>query len=122
MTIAFLREEAAEVAEGIYEKNKQGVTSGIRSAESEKALGNRAIARKDRTDAVKHYTEAIESLYSARVQNPTEEERKQVDKLFSVCYANRAAAWLMEGQGQDPNKALKDAEDAANFDEHYAKA
>ncbi|PSR75757.1 hypothetical protein PHLCEN_2v8874 [Hermanssonia centrifuga] len=115
-------EEAQEVAEGVYDRNKEGVLTGLSTAESEKTLGNQAVARKDRLKAVRHYTEAIECLQDARAQSPTEDELKKIKSLVSVCYANRAAAWLMEGTGQDPKKALEDAECAVRFDETYGKA
>lgn len=102
--------------------NVQGVAKGLASAESEKALGNAAVARKDRADAVKHYTEAIESLLDARGQSPTNDELKKIKSMLSICMANRAAAYLMEGKGQDPKKALQDAQDATKMDEDYGKA
>ncbi len=94
----------------------------MQTAESEKALGNKAIASKNRSNAVKHYTEAIECLLDARSQNPTDVEQKKIISLLSICLANRAAAWLMDGQGQDPKKALEDATQASVFDENYGKA
>ena len=116
------RQEAEEVAEGVYEKNKEGVVKGINQAESEKSQGNQAVARKDRNGAIKHYTEAIECLHDAKAQNPTEEELKKLKSLFSICFSNRAAAWLMDGAGQDPKRALQDATDALTFDQNYGKA
>lgn len=102
-------------------KNKAGVAQGLRNAEREKASGNAAIARKDRTKAVAHYTEAIECLVDASAQKPTDEEEKQLERLWVVCFANRAAAWLLEGPGQDAKKALDDATEAVKRDEGYAK-
>ncbi|KAI0694104.1 hypothetical protein BC835DRAFT_1030797 [Cytidiella melzeri] len=115
-------EEAAEVASGVHEKNVEGVALGLSTAQTEKALGNQAIASKNRSKAVKHYTEAIECLLDAISQNPTKEEKTKIEELLSVCHVNRSVAWMMEGSGLDPKKALKDAEDATLWNEDYAKA
>ncbi|KAJ3557616.1 hypothetical protein NM688_g1378 [Phlebia brevispora] len=116
------REEAEQVAEGVHEKNKRGVQAGMNIGESEKALGNQAMARKDRAAAVKHYTEAINGLFGANTEHPTEEEHKRIRNLLSICLANRAAAWLLDGEGQDVKRAARDAEDATEWNEDYAKA
>ncbi|KAI0080448.1 hypothetical protein K474DRAFT_1615593 [Panus rudis PR-1116 ss-1] len=115
-------EEAQEVAEGVDAKNKVGVVKGLEKAEAEKSLGNQAIGRKDRKAAVTHYTKALEYLHHAAVQKPTEEQDMKIRKLLSVCLANRAAAWQLDGPGQDPKKALKDSQEALTFDNLYSKA
>ena len=102
--------------------NEKGVSVGIQIAENEKAAGNKAMANKDRDLAVKHYNEAIECLLDAKAQKPDGEDLKKVTALFGVCFANRSAAWLLEGEGQDPKKALEDALQAIKFNEDYAKA
>ena len=66
---------------------------------------------------MKHYTEAIESLRDAWAQDPDEEENALILTLLTVCYGNRAAAWLLAGAGQEPREALKDADSALEFDE-----
>ena len=65
--------------------------------------------------------EAIECIVDASAQKPTDEEEKELVRLWTVCFANRAAAWLMEGPGQDGKKALEDATEAVGKDENYAK-
>ncbi|KAI0357870.1 hypothetical protein OH77DRAFT_1422004 [Trametes cingulata] len=115
-------EEEDEVASGIHAMNLEGIAKGLRNAESEKALGNQAIARKDRAGAVNHYTEAIESLRDAWGQSPTDEETKKIKTMLAVCFSNRAASWLLPGDGQDARKALKDADDAIWHDAEYGKA
>ncbi|KAI0826083.1 hypothetical protein BC629DRAFT_47313 [Irpex lacteus] len=115
-------EEAAEVASGIYERNVKGVAQGLSTGQSEKSLGNQALASKDRQKALKHYTEAIESLQDAISQSPNAEEEKKIAELMSVCYTNRSAAWMMGGGGFDPKRALKDAEDGVKWNENYSKA
>ena len=84
--------------------------------------GNQALANRDRQKAIEHYTEAIESLRDAISQKPTKEDRSVITELISVCYTNRSAAWMMEGKGEDPKKALQDAEDAVRWNENYVKA
>lgn len=106
----------------MHEMNLAGVAQGLSAAESQKALGNQTVARKDRAGAVAHYTEAIESLHDAWGQKPTDEEDKKIRTLLCVCLANRAAAWLLPGTGQDARKALKDAEEAIARDAEYGKA
>lgn len=92
------------------------------TGQSEKSLGNQALASKDRQKALKHYTEAIESLQDAISQSPNAEEEKKIAELMSVCYTNRSAAWMMGGGGFDPKRALKDAEDGVKWNENYSKA
>ncbi|CCM05405.1 uncharacterized protein FIBRA_07621 [Fibroporia radiculosa] len=115
-------EETEEVATGVHGLNVAGVAKGIVTAESEKALGNEAVGRKDRAEALKHYTEAIENLVEALAQKPTDAETKRCKNLLSVCLSNRAAAHLLEGDGRDPKKALEDAEQATEMDGNYGKA
>ncbi|KAI0088310.1 hypothetical protein BDY19DRAFT_891241 [Irpex rosettiformis] len=115
-------EEAAEVASGVHEQNAKGVARGWSSGQTEKSLGNKALANNDSQKAVAHYTEAIESLQHAMSQNPTKEEKKSISELISVCFANRSAAWMLQGRGVDPKKALRDAEEADIWNENYIKA
>lgn len=51
------------------------MATAVRNAEHEKGLGNEAFLRKERTEAVTRYTEAIECLHDAAAQQPTDEER-----------------------------------------------
>ncbi|KAH9918843.1 uncharacterized protein B0H18DRAFT_882487 [Fomitopsis serialis] len=115
-------EEAERVGLGAHSLSIQGVAKAIKRAEEEKQLGNEAIGRKDRTAAIKHYSEAYEFLADAIAQNPTVEQTRDIKRVTAICLANRAAALLLEGEGQDAKKALADAERAATFDENYGKA
>lgn len=116
------REEEEEVASGLYQKSVEVVEQGMHNAEAAKERGNKAFVRKDRAQAVAQYTEAIESLTDAWVQRPTDaaEERK-IKSMFAVCYSNRAASYLLAGEGQDGEKALDDADNAIKYDPDYAK-
>ena len=106
----------------MHELNVKGIVKATRRAEEEKQLGNDAIGRKDRTAAVKHYSEAYQFLADAIAQNAIDEEKRDIKRKMAICLSNRAAAWLLDGQGQDAKKALQDAEKAATIDEDYGKA
>ena len=106
----------------MHELNVKGIAQTTRRAEEEKQLGNAAVGRKDRAAAVKHYSEAFEFLRDGAAQNPTAAEKRDLQKRMAVVLANRAAAWLLDGEGQDAKKALQDAELAVTFDEEYGKA
>lgn len=116
------REEEEEVANGVHEMNIAGVKNGIRDAEQEKERGNRAFVNKDRKKAVDHYTKAIDCLLDAESQKPTDVELVKIKAVEAVCFSNRAASWLLPGQGQDAQKALADADRAIEEDCEYAKA
>lgn len=106
----------------MHELNVKGVAKATKRADQEKQLGNAAVARKDRDTAVKHYSEAFEFLRDAVAQNPTDAEKRGLQKRMAVVLSNRAAAWLLQGEGEDAKKALQDAEQATSFDEDYGKA
>lgn len=116
------RGEAENVASGVHELNVKGIAQAIRRADEEKQLGNAAVGHKDRATAVRHYSEAYEYLRDAAAQNPTDAEKRELQKRMAIVLANRAAAWLLEGSGQYAKQALQDAELAVTFDEDYGKA
>ncbi|THH29493.1 hypothetical protein EUX98_g4696 [Antrodiella citrinella] len=115
-------EEAGEVADSVDQMNKTGIAEGLRSGSRSKVLGNDAMKRKNRPDAVRHYTDAVGWLWGAASQKPDTKELKEIDALWSVCLGNRAAAYLMDGEGQDAAKALQDALEACKLNKDYAKA
>ena len=116
------REEEEQVASGVHEMNIAGVAKGIQTAETEKTRGNQAFAKKNRVAAVQHYTDAIDELVHAAAQKPTDAEEKKIKGMLAVCFANRAAAYLLPGEGQDAQKALEDADQAITQDAEYSKA
>ena len=116
------REEEEQVASGVHEMNIAGVAKGIQTAETEKTRGNQAFANKNRVAAVQHYTNAIDELAHAAAQKPTDAEEKKIKGMLAVCFANRAAAYLLPGEGQDAQKALEDADQAIKQDAEYSKA
>ncbi|KAI0753222.1 hypothetical protein C8Q80DRAFT_500959 [Daedaleopsis nitida] len=115
------REEEEDVARGLHEENVKGYAKGLKNAEKEKELGNKAFANKDRQQALAHYTEAIESLMDALGNKTTPAETQKIKRLSAVCFPNRAATWLLPEEGQDAGKALEDAETAIRQDADYGK-
>ncbi len=121
LQVHIYRDEEEEVASGVHRENVAGVAKDIRSAESAKERGNKAFASKNRGQAVKLYTEAIESLKDAWAQKPSDAEERKIKSMFAVCYSNRAASYLLPGEGQDAQSALDDANNAVKYDADYAK-
>ncbi|KAI0054291.1 hypothetical protein BV25DRAFT_1922832 [Artomyces pyxidatus] len=48
-------------------------------------------------------------------------QREQVQRLLAVCASNCAATYLLDGEGMDPQNALRHAEAAELFDKSYIK-
>lgn len=94
----------------------------MESASKSKSIGNAAFARKDRSAAVTAYSDAIDSLIDALCQKPDVQQEKDAKRQLAICYANRAAAYLIPGPGMDPSKAFKDGEAAEYQDPSYAKS
>ena len=94
----------------------------MRHAENEKERGNKAFVGKNRTKATEHYTKAIDYLHDAVAQKPTDAELAKIKTMEAVCLSNRAATWLIPGNGQNAQKALEDAEQAIEKDCEYPKA
>ena len=115
-------EEADALHEGIHVENERGVKQGLDLAAKTKAIGNTAFATKDRAGALKAYTDAIEYLLDALSQKPDVNDTKNAKKQLAICHANRAAAYLITGEGMDLKKALRDGETAEAADPSYAKA
>ncbi|KAJ8481658.1 hypothetical protein ONZ45_g15235 [Pleurotus djamor] len=63
----------------------------------------------------------LPDLVDALSQKPKEEEEKQAHSLLAICFANRAAAYLIHGAGMDAKKAAADGENAVKVDPDYAK-
>lgn len=114
-------EESDIVNEGVHELNERGVKSSLRLATEQKLAGNAYFSRKDREGALRAYRETIDHLWDALAQNPDEHDKQTIKKNLAVCYANRAAALLIDGPGIDAKAALKDGELAEHWDPSYAK-
>ncbi|CAA7267660.1 unnamed protein product [Cyclocybe aegerita] len=116
------REEAQGVNDGVHSLNEEGVRNGLVLAEKAKVVGNNAFSQKDRKAAVKAYGEALSWLLDVLAQKPDTADEEKAKKLQAVCYANRAAAYLIPGEGINLRKALQDGKDAEKADPGYAKA
>jgi len=116
------QEEVENLKEGIWKLNEDGVRKALVSADKLKSAGNAAFTRKNRSEAVKAYSGAIDALTDVLSMTPDIEDEKKAKKQLAICYANRAAAYLISGAGEDPNKAIKDGKSAQQWDPTYSKA
>lgn len=91
-------------------------------AEKSKAAGNKAFAQKERKAAVDAYTDTIDHLVDVLAQKPDVVDEEKAKRLMAVSYANRAAAYLLPGDGVDLDKALADGMAAEEVDPTYSKA
>jgi len=116
------RQEAEAVHEGVHALNQQGVQVGLDLAEKAKIAGNKAFSQKDRRSAIKAYSEALSHLVDVLSQKPNDEDEKKAVNLRAICFANRAATYLVPGDGMDLKKALEDGKAAEDTHPSYAKA
>ncbi|KAF5387082.1 hypothetical protein D9615_001803 [Tricholomella constricta] len=115
-------EEVESLKEGIWKLNENGVRKALVSADKLKAAGNAAFTRKDGPEAVKAYSGAVDALIDVLSMTPDVEDEKKARKQLAVCYANRAAAYLISGAGVDAKRAIEDGKAAEHWDPAYAKA
>jgi len=116
------RQEAEDVHEGVHALNQQGVEASLLLAEKAKTAGNKAFSKKDRQSAIKAYSEALSHLVDVLSQKPNDEDENQAVNLRAICFANRAATYLVPGNGMDLQKALEDGKAAESVNPSYAKA
>ncbi|KAF4608780.1 hypothetical protein EYR40_001127 [Pleurotus pulmonarius] len=115
-------EEAKNLHDGVDKLNQRGVKVSLNLAEKDKTAGNSAFQKKDRVAAIQFYSDAIGHLLDALSQKPMPSDEAKANKLMSVCFANRAATYLLPGDGIDLKKALADGESAEKADPDYGKA
>ncbi|KAI0065791.1 hypothetical protein BV25DRAFT_1836074 [Artomyces pyxidatus] len=87
-----------------------------------KKAGDDAFGAKDRAVAVKAYGEALDHLDEAMRESHTEEQEQNTKRLIAICLSDRAAAYMLEGEGMEPALALSDAEEAEEADPSHLKA
>ncbi|KAF8061481.1 hypothetical protein FPV67DRAFT_281733 [Lyophyllum atratum] len=116
------QEEVENLKEGIWKLNEDGVRKALVSADKLKTAGNASFSRKDRLEAVKAYTGAIDALIDVLSMTPDIEDEKKAKKQLAICYGNRAAAYLIPGTGVDAKKAIEDGKSAQEWDPNYTKA
>jgi hypothetical protein len=105
-----------------YEGDQFRFQGYLKLAEKAKDDGNAAFAREDRSAAIEAYSEAMERMRDALEQNPDEEQVAKAVTFLAICLSNRAAAYLMDGEGMDAMKAVRDGEKAESVDPNYVKA
>jgi hypothetical protein len=118
-------EESRNVAAGLSDLNEQGIAIYRSRSETFKRLGNDAFKKKDRKAAVAAYTQAIDELEEALglAQLELDDEAKaDAKKALAVCYANRAAAWTIDGPGSDAGKAVEDGYASERMNKTYLKS
>ncbi|KAF9036708.1 hypothetical protein BJ165DRAFT_1614896 [Panaeolus papilionaceus] len=93
-------------------------------AEEAKAKGNFAYAANKADDALESYFEAINHLERIiKLQNVTGKDTVKAKKLLAVCFANRAAAYMLPGEkGRRLEQAWKAGVQSEWMDPSYAKA
>ncbi|KAF8162969.1 hypothetical protein B0H34DRAFT_301903 [Crassisporium funariophilum] len=116
------REEAEGLHNGVDALNQAGARNSMSLATKAKTTGNDAFHKQDRISALRAYSEALKHLIDVLCQKPDSELEGKAKKLQAVCYANRAAAYLIPGKGIDMNRALKDGQDSEKADPSYNKA
>ena len=114
-------EEAEAVSSGVHNMNEENVAKGLKIGAGAKATANAAYAKQNCAVALKAYSEAIRTYEHVLTQRPDTAEEKTALRQLAVCYANRAAAYLLPGQGLDHEAALKDARKAEEVDPTYEK-
>lgn len=118
-------EESRSVSSGISSLNEKGFDIHLGRSSQFKQQGNEAFKKKDRTGAVDAYAKAIDELEEALIfadMKGDVDAQSQVKSALAVCYANRAAAWCIEGAGIDANKAIDDGKLSEEMDKVYNKA
>ncbi|KAI0047324.1 hypothetical protein FA95DRAFT_1559154 [Auriscalpium vulgare] len=90
-------------------------------AEEFKLKGNVLYGRRERAAAVEAYAEAADICEHVLLLGHAERDMRGAEKLRAVCLANRAAAHLLDGPGQDVQQALSDGVEAERADSEYVK-
>ncbi|KAF9533411.1 hypothetical protein CPB83DRAFT_782965 [Crepidotus variabilis] len=116
------KEEAQGVHDGVDGLNHKGKITAMTRAEKAKNEGNKSFSKKDREAALKSYKQALDLVEDVLCQKPTEAEEKAAKKLQAICFANRAAAYMIPGEGCDASKALEDGKAAEAADPSYNKS
>jgi tetratricopeptide (TPR) repeat protein len=117
--------ESAEMAEHmgqiLYAKASHFYRQHKADGERHKEEGNAAFRRGDRKGAIAAYTQALRRFEDAHCQKVLEEDKKVVMKLMALTIANRSAAAVSPGEGQDIELAINDGKKAILANPHYAK-
>lgn len=113
---------ASKLDDYLDQRMRDKLASYMDAAEAAKAEGNRAFKEKDFKTAIEEYGKAIDRAKEVAFSDRGEEEAGQAARrLLAVCYANRAAAYLLPGDELDVEKALEDGQKAEKYNPDYAK-
>ncbi|KAI0040713.1 hypothetical protein FA95DRAFT_1566171 [Auriscalpium vulgare] len=93
----------------------------IADADAARLRGNALYARRERRAALDAYDEAVDSLEHVEVLGYGGADARRARPALAVALANRAAAHLLAGPGQDARKALADGSAAVRADPRYVK-
>lgn len=114
-------EIAATVNDALDARMQEKHATYMSQADVHKHVGNAAFNRKDRALAIEQYTLAINFARDASGTRRAEEEKTVSRQFTAVCLANRAAAYLMDGEDRNPEKALADSQEVERLHPNYAK-
>lgn len=112
---------AERMSELQYSKASFFYRQHVADGQSHKEAGNRAFRKGHAVRAIKEYTQALRRFEDAHCQKVGPDEKKEVMKMMAVACANRSAASLLPGQGQDLEVAVNDGRKAIVADKFYAK-
>ena len=86
-----------------------------------KNKGNAFFKSGDGVKAKEAYTQALRKIEDAQCQKVLEELKANAMKLMAVVCANRSAAGLLPGKGQDIETAIIDAKNSLVANASYPK-
>ncbi|KAI0088702.1 hypothetical protein BDY19DRAFT_890733 [Irpex rosettiformis] len=112
---------ASAVGDMLDQRMQGKYASFMGAAEIAKTEGNRAFNAKEFKTAIDEYTKAIDRAWDAASSRQGTEDRKIAHRFMAVCYANRAAVYLLPGDESDVKKALEDCQNAERYNPDYAK-
>ncbi|KAG7094259.1 hypothetical protein E1B28_007863 [Marasmius oreades] len=116
------REAASQVKDIAFEEKQELISRCMAMANHFKEKGNQSFKAGKRKEALDLYQHAIDSLFKIfGAGDPDEEQVEKASRWIAVCRANRAATWLLNGEGKDAEKALEEAKMAENLYPGYAK-
>jgi len=116
------RQEAQTVRDGVYRRNQKEIKDEMLLAEKFKLEGNDAFSKNDRVAALDAYKEALKHAVEALIRKPSHEDEDKAKRLQAICLSNRAATYMLPGEGLDAKQALADGRASERADPSYKKA
>ncbi|KAK1226657.1 hypothetical protein PQX77_010369 [Marasmius sp. AFHP31] len=116
------REEEQRVKDIAHAQRQELMAKCMAMGNRYKEQGNQAFKAGKRDEALQLYQAAIDAVYKIwGGGDPDKEQERKAYRLIAMCYANRSAAWMIEGEGGDAEKALDAGKKAEHTDPGYAK-